>query len=149
VNKNIERPWLRFWPLLSLVAGAVSTLSFSPFNISWLIFFALALSFYLWNRLPAKQAALSGWLFGLGLQCTGVSWIYYSVHVHGSAPALFAALLIFLLCCYLSIYTALAVYVVNRFLPDSASSRFLMFYPASWLVFEWSQGYVMTGFAWM
>jgi apolipoprotein N-acyltransferase len=27
--------------------------------------------------------------------------------------------------------------------------RLMLFYPASWVLFEWLQGYVMTGFAWM
>ena len=139
----------RFWPLLSLIAGAFTTLAFAPFDQSWLIFISLALPFYLWTRLTAKQAAVSAWLYGLGLQGTGVSWIYYSLHVHGSAPVIFAVLLIFLLCCYLSIYTALSAYMVNRFLPESALLRLMVFYPASWLLFEWLQGYVMTGFAWM
>ncbi|NOQ90852.1 MAG: apolipoprotein N-acyltransferase [Gammaproteobacteria bacterium] len=139
----------RSWPLLSLIAGALTTLSFAPFDFSGLIFFTLALPFYLWTQLTAKQAAISACLFALGLQCTGVSWIYYSLHVHGSAPAVFAALLIFLLCCYLSIYTALSVYTVNRFLPANQTLRLMIFYPASWVVFEWLQGYVMTGFAWM
>jgi apolipoprotein N-acyltransferase len=140
---------LRFWPLLSLVSGGLTTLAFAPFDLSWLVFLTLAVPFYLWNRLDVKQAAISAWLFALGLQCSGVSWIYYSLHVHGSAPVLFAALLIFLLCCYLSIYTALAVYTVKRFLPNSTAMRLMLFYPASWVVFEWLQGYVMTGFAWM
>ena len=139
----------RYWPLLSVLSGALTTLSFAPFDFSWLVFLTLAIPFYLWNQLTAKQAAISGWLFGLGLQCTGVSWIYYSLHVHGSAPVVFAALLIFLLCCYLSIYTALAAYTVNRYLPDNQKLRLLLFYPASWVIFEWLQGYVMTGFAWM
>ncbi|MDT8283866.1 MAG: apolipoprotein N-acyltransferase, partial [Gammaproteobacteria bacterium] len=138
-----------YWWFLSLVAGGLTTLAFAPFDLSWLIFFTLAVSFYFWNRLPTKQAAINAWLFGLGLQCTGVSWIYYSLHVHGSAPVIFAVLLIFLLCCYLSLYTALSVYTVNRFLPDNPVLRFLLFYPASWVVFEWLQGYVMTGFSWM
>lgn len=141
-------PWLQ-WSLLSLLAGALTTLAFAPFDFSWLVFITLAIPFYLWNKLPAKQAAMSAWLYSLGLQCTGVSWIYYSVHVHGSAPVLFAGLLIFLLCCYLSIYVALAAYTVNRYLPNNTVLRLLMFYPASWIVFEWLQGYVMTGFAWM
>jgi apolipoprotein N-acyltransferase len=139
----------RIWPLFSLIAGALTTLAFAPFNLSWLVFLTLASAFYLWHKLPAKQAAVNGWMFGLGLQCTGVSWIYYSLHIHGSAPAFFAILLIFLLSSYLSIYTALAAYTVNRFLPDKAVLRLLFFYPASWLLFEWLQGYVMTGFAWM
>ena len=139
----------RYWPLLSLIAGAFTTLAFAPFDYSWLVFISLALPFYLWTRLTAKQAALSAWLYGLGLQGTGVSWIYYSLHVHGSAPVIFAVLLIFLLCCYLSIYMALSAYTVNRFLPESALLRLMVFYPASWVLFEWLQGYVMTGFAWM
>lgn len=140
---------LFLWSILSLAAGALTTLAFSPFDYYWLVFVTLALVFYIWNKLSARQAAFNAWLFGLGLQCSGVSWIYYSLHVHGSAPAVFAILLVFLLCIYLSLYTALSVYVVNRFLPDNPKLRFLIFYPASWVVFEWLQGYVMTGFAWM
>lgn len=141
--------WLFSWPLFSLVAGALTTLAFAPFDFSWLVFLTLALAFYYWQRLPLKQAVFSGWLFSLGLQCTGISWIFHSLHTHGSAPAIFASLLVFLLCCYLSLYVALAVYVVNRFLPAKPVLRFLLFYPASWIVFEWLQGYVMTGFSWM
>ena len=137
------------WPIVSLIAGGVTTLAFAPFDLSWLVFFTLAVVFYFWDKLPAKQAAISAWLFGLGLQCTGVSWIFYSVHVHGSAPVFFAVLLVFLLCCYLSLYTALAVYTVNRYLPNKPVLRLMLFYPASWMLFEWLQGYVMTGFAWM
>ena len=140
--------WLQ-WSLLSLIAGGLTTLAFAPFDLSWLVFLTLALAFYFWNKLPAKQAAISAWLFALGLQCTGVSWIYHSLHTHGSAPAFFSALLIFLLSCYLSLYTALAAYTVNRYLPNKPVLRLMLFYPASWIVFEWLQGYVMTGFAWM
>lgn len=135
--------------LFSLIAGALTTLAFAPFDLSWLAFITLALVFYLWDGLPAKQAAINGWMFGMGLQCSGVSWIFYSLHTHGSAPAWFAVILIFLLGCYLSIYTALAAYTVNRFLPAKPVLRFMLFYPASWVIFEWLQGYVMTGFAWM
>lgn len=137
------------WLFVSLLSGAASTLAFAPFDHNWLIFFTLAVAFYFWNRLSAKQAAISAWLFSMGLQCTGVSWIFYSVHVHGSAPVAFAVLLVFLLCCYLSIYPALAAYLVNRYLPNSPVLRLLLLYPAGWVVFEWLQGYVMTGFAWM
>ncbi|HEB81637.1 MAG TPA: apolipoprotein N-acyltransferase [Gammaproteobacteria bacterium] len=145
----MEQFFKSWWFILSPLAGALSTLAFAPFDLSWLLLLTLAVAFYCWHLLPAKQAAISGWLFGMGLQCSGVSWIYYSLHVHGSAPAVFAILLIFLLCAYLSLYTGLAAWVVNRFLPDDARLRMLLFYPASWLLFEWLQGYVMTGFAWM
>ena len=145
----MEKFFKSWWFILSPLAGALSTLAFAPFDYSWLLLLTLAVIFYCWHLLPAKQAALSGWLFGMGLQCSGVSWIYYSLHVHGSAPAVFAILLIFLLCAYLSLYTGLAAWLVKRFLPNDTRLRLLLFYPASWLLFEWLQGYVMTGFAWM
>lgn len=138
-----------YWSVISVFAGSLTTLAFAPFDISLLVFFTLAVAFYFWNKLPLKQATLSAWLFSFGLQCTGVSWIFHSVHTHGDAPAVFAVLLVVLLCCYLSLYAALAVYLVNRFLPDKTTFRLLIFYPAAWLVFEWLQGYVMTGFSWM
>ena len=43
----------------------------------------------------------------------------------------------------------MAVYTVNRFLPNNTKLRLLVFYPAAWLVFEWLLGYVLTGFSWM
>ena len=138
-----------YWPIFSVLAGAATTLAFAPFDLSALVFFTLALAFYFWNRLSLKQATFSAWLFSLGLQCTGVGWLYHSVHTHGDAPAVFAALLIFLLCCCLSLFSAMAVYTVNRFLPNNAKLRLLIFYPAAWLVFEWLLGYVLTGFSWM
>ena len=140
--------WLAL-PLLSLLSGALTTLAFAPFNLSFLAFFTLALAFYIWSRCSAKQAALSGWLFGLGLQCTGISWIYFSLHVHGSAPAFFAALTIFLLSSVLALFPMMAAFSVNRYLPDNRVLRLLVFYPASWLLFEWLHGFVLTGFAWM
>lgn len=149
ISQPGAQPKLILWSIVSLLAGGVTTLAFSPFDHYWLVFITLAVVFSLWNKLPARQAAFNAWLFGLGLQCSGVSWIYYSLHVHGSAPAIFAIILVFLLCCYLALYTALSVYTVNRFLPDNSKLRFLLFYPASWVLFEWLQGYVMTGFAWM
>ena len=60
-----------------------------------------------------------------------------------------AALTIFLLACYLAIYTALAGYLVNRFCNDRPALRLALLYPLSWGLFEWLQGIVLTGFAWM
>ena len=143
------RAWTAFWPLTSVIAGATTTLAFAPFDFSWLAFITLAVAFALWNTLPLRQATISGWLFGMGLQCSGISWIFHSLYTHGSAPAYFAVLLIFLLSCYLSLYTGLAVYVVRRFIPSSVTVRLLLLLPMSWVLFEWLQGYIMTGFAWM
>ncbi len=146
---TVSKQRLGIYLLISVTAGALTTLAFAPFHHIWLVFATQALAFTLWQQLKPIQAWFSGWVFGIGLQCSGAGWIYYSLHVHGGTHPVFAALIIFLLACYLSIYTGFAAYVVNRFCPKNNTLRMLFFYPAAWVVFEWTQGYVMTGFAWM
>ncbi len=143
----VQQAW--FLSLLSLLAGALTVLAFAPFDQVWIIYPAMALLFYLWSSASAGKALLYGWLFGVGMQCAGVSWIYFSLHYHGGSPPLFAVLLIFFLSAYLSIYTALAGYVVNRFCQTGAALKLLLLYPLSWALFEWLQGIVLTGFSWL
>ena len=138
----------RFTPLLSLLAGALTVLSFAPFNQVWLIYLLIAFIFYIWSSSPPRKALLHGWLFGLGMQATGVGWIYFSLHYHGGSPALFAVLLVFLLASVLAVFTALMGFSVNRFLESGKPIRLILFYPMAWAFFEWSQGIVLTGFAW-
>lgn len=138
----------RYLALFSLVAGALTVFAFAPFGHAWLVFPLVAFLFYVWSISSPKKALLHGWLFGLGMQCAGVSWIYFSLHYHGGSPTLFAVLLIFFLASYLSIYTALAGYVVNRFCNVDAKFKLVLLYPAAWALFEWLQGIVLTGFSW-
>ena len=138
----------RFFPLLSLLAGALTVFSFAPFNQPWLIYPLVAFLFYVWSHSSPKKTLLHGWLFGVGMQCAGVSWIYFSLHYHGGSPAVFAVLLVFLLASCLSIYTALAGYIVNRFCKASNPVKLIFLYPLSWVLFEWLQGIVLTGLSW-
>lgn len=139
----------RFSPLLYLIAGALVTLAFAPFNQIWLVYVTLALLFYSWSVSTPKQALINGWLFSIGLQCSGVSWIFYSLHYHGGSPSMLAVLMIFLLSVYLSVYPALAGFLVNRFCKTNTTIKLMVLYPVSWAMFEWLQGIVLTGFAWM
>ncbi|MDH5711843.1 MAG: apolipoprotein N-acyltransferase, partial [Gammaproteobacteria bacterium] len=126
----------RFISLLSLIAGALTVFSFAPFNQPWLIYPLIAFLFYLWSQSGPKKTFLYGWLFGVGMQCAGVSWIYFSLHHHGGSPTSFAVVLIFLLASYLSIYTALAGYIVNRFCHVDMKFKLVLLYPAAWALFE-------------
>lgn len=143
-------PEQRLYLIILLIAGALMTLAYAPFNHSWLVFILLAIMFYGWSKVSARLAFVQGWIFGLGMQGTGVSWIYYSLHYHGGSPPFLAVLMIFLLSAYLAIYPAMAAYLVNRFCKSSKTViRLLLLYPVAWALMEWLQGIVMTGFAWM
>ena len=138
----------RFFPLLSLLAGALTVFAFAPFDQAWLIYPLVAFLFYVWSHSTPRKTLLHGWLFGVGMQCAGVSWIYFSLHYHGGSPTVFAVLLIFFLASYLSIYTARAGYLVNHFCKASNPVKLVFLYPLSWVLFEWLQGIVLTGFSW-
>lgn len=139
----------KFLPLLSLLLGGLTVFSFAPFSQSWLIYPLVASLFYIWSQSTAKQALLHGWLFGVGMQCAGISWMYFSLHYYGGSPPLFAGLLIFLLASALAVYTALAGYVVNRFCKASNPIKLIFLYPLAWALFEWLQGILFTGLSWL
>jgi apolipoprotein N-acyltransferase len=131
------------------MAGALLTLAFAPYHQVWLVFVLPAILFYGWSMSTPRQALINGWLFSLGFQCSGVSWIFYSLHFHGGSPPVLAGLMIFLLAAYLSVYPALAGFFINRYCNTGAALKLMVLFPVAWALFEWLQGIVMTGFAWM
>ena len=139
----------RYFPLINLIAGALVTLAFAPFHQVWRVFLLPAVLFYGWSVSTPKQALINGWLFSVGLQCSGASWIFYSLHFHGGSPAILAALMIFLLAAYLSIYPAIAGFIIARYCKTNTAIKVMVLSPIAWALSIWFQGIVMTGFAWM
>lgn len=139
------------WParISSLVAGALMTLAFAPFDWSWLVFPLLAYLFYHWHRADAFGAFLHVWLFSLGMRLTGICWIFFSLYFHGGSPAVLAVAIIVLLSAYLALFPAVAAYLVNRYCHANDLIRLLVVFPSTWLLAEWAVGITLTGFAWM
>src|SRR5690554_3225337 len=112
--------WLRApgWRghLLALIAGALTTLSFTPFDIWPLGLLSIALLYQGLQRLEGRQALWRGWCWGLGLFLSGVSWIYISIHVHGYAAPALAALLTGGLVAGLALIPALTAWLWARWL---------------------------------
>src|SRR5690554_7760458 len=79
--------------LLALIAGTLTTLSFTPFDLWPLGLLSIALLYQGLRHLNGRQALWRGWCWGLGLFLSGVSWIYISIHVHGYASPPLAGLL--------------------------------------------------------
>jgi apolipoprotein N-acyltransferase len=134
---------------LPLLAGAASVLGFAPFYAWPVPIVALALLFHAWQRSGSPlQAALSGFVFGLGLFLAGVSWVFVSLHYFGSMPLVFAAIATFLFCVYLALFPALAGWAVARFTPAGSGER-LLFAAAAFVLLEWVRGRLFSGFPWL
>lgn len=138
--------------LWCFLAGASLPLAFAPFNLFLLAYFAPLVLFYYWLAASPRQAALMGFLFGLGLFGVGVSWVYVAIHVHGYAPVPLAFVMTTAFVAFLALYPALQGYVsvtLQQRLGLSRTASLVLVYPIIWLLIEWVRGWFLTGFPWL
>jgi len=134
---------------LALLAGLCCMFGFAPFGIFPIPVLALAVLFTLWLRAGTPRAAASlGFVFGLGMFCAGVAWIYVALHDYGDMPMLLALLGTLLFCAVLALFPAFAGYMQAR-LAVPAALRIGLVMPAAWVLFEWVRGTIFTGFPWL
>jgi apolipoprotein N-acyltransferase len=133
--------------LVPAAAGALCVFGFGPFYAWPVPILMLAVLFFDWQRCATpRQAAWSGYLFGLAYFLVGVSWVYVSLHDFGEMPLLLAALATLLFCAYLAIFPALAGWLSLRFAAGAGSLLFAAgVFPAT----EWLRGWLFTGFPWL
>ncbi len=133
------------------MAGAAMILTFAPFGAWWLQPLLLAVLLLLWRNATPRHATVTGFFFGMGWYCGGVSWVYISMHDVGGMPMLIAAAATLLFAMVLSGYTALAGWLQAR-LSHAVSCPWLhtlLVIPAALTLCEWLRGWVFTGFPWI
>lgn len=134
---------------ISLLAGALLTLSFAPFNLFPLAILAPALLLSTWLNVSRQRAFFRGWLFGLGLFGTGVYWVFISIHTFGNASIFLAAFITVSLIFILALFPALNGFFLNRYFPKTTNTKILFAFPAIWILFEWMRSWMFTGFSWL
>lgn len=130
------------------LAGALITLSLAPFDLWPAGILSCAFCIYLLSTCSARQGMWRGWLFGLGMFGSGVSWIYVSIHVHGNASIPLAAGLTVLFCAGLALLHALFAGLYVKFVRPLPGGM-LVGFPALWVLFEWVREWLLTGFPWL
>jgi len=151
----MQAPILQGWlgqkgNAVSLIAGAILPLSFSPFHYYPLAIVSLVLLFASWQNASAKQAAWRGFLFGVGMFGVGVSWIYVAIHDFGQASVLLAGLLTGLFVCFLALYLAALAWLIKQFCGSVLTSfDMVLLLPVTWLGFELFKAWFLTGFPWL
>ncbi|MCK4841437.1 MAG: apolipoprotein N-acyltransferase [Methylococcales bacterium] len=138
------------WELFLPFTGLLLTLSFAPFNYSYLALVSLVFIFFSWLNVSPFRAALRGYLFGLGLFASGISWVYISIHDYGGAPAIGAALLTGLVICFWAIFPALTAYLSVKLTAKKNKDKLIWVIPFIWILIEYYRGYwLLNGFPWL
>ena len=135
--------------LIALIAGALLTLAFAPFNIFPLAILSPAVLLCTWLKVTPKKAFLRGWLFGLGLFGTGVYWVYISIHTYGHASIPLSLFITLGLINIVALFPAGTGYLLNHFFPTNNRLKILFAFPVFWVLLEWSRSWLFTGFPWL
>lgn len=135
--------------IIAFVLGALTVLGFAPVSLYALPVVTLAILLELWQReATVRRATLCGFAFGLGFFLFGASWVYVSLHDFGAMPAPVAAFTTLLFCAYLALFPALTGYLYAK-VRASDAIKLALFLPAAWTLFEWTRGWLLTGFSWL
>lgn len=133
---------------MALLAGALHTAAFAPMDAWWLQTLALAaLVGCLAGRTP-RQGAVLGLAFGFAWLCTGLWWLFISMHRYGQLPVPLAGLAVALLSLGLAIYVAVACACYARWRTGRPLIDATLF-AACWLVAELARATWLTGFPWL
>ena len=156
VEKYLNNRFLTLY-LIPFVIGAISTLSFQPFNFIIVNFVIFPLFFFLityinkksktfYRKKPYKKNFfIFGLLFGFGFYLSGISWITNSLTFNEDFKILipFALILIPL---FLSLFIAFIILCIGPYLKLDFSS--LVFFSAAIAFIEYLRAKILTGFPW-
>lgn len=141
--------WYRSLVAVSLGVMAVAALPpFYVIPVLWLSFAGLAL--LLMSTKSWHQAAVEGWLFGLGWFGGGLYWIGYAFLVDAERYAFLMPIAVVGVAAGMALYSALSkvifYLVLKRF--RTAPVVLIPAFAASWVLGEWLRSWVLTGFPW-
>ena len=135
--------------LLAALSGALATLSFAPYSYWFLAPVSLFAFLFLLQQQTVKRSALIGFLWGLGLFSTGISWVHVSIDTFGGMPKIASLFLMALLVSYLALFPAAFGALFNRFNRSRPFHQLLLSGPVIWLLLDWFRGWFLTGFPWL
>jgi apolipoprotein N-acyltransferase len=135
--------------LCAPVLGALAALGFEPLRLWLLTLLALAALIELIARATSwRQAAMLGWLFGVGHFCMGNNWIATAFTYQANMPKWLGWIAVFALSLYLAVYPLLATLGAWALARWRGEQTLVPAFAGCWIVSEWLRSWVFTGFAW-
>ncbi len=145
------RPWCGrlLASALALAAGLALPFAFAP--IEW-VFIAPLSIVILYGAIHARaprDAALMGWVFGVGYYGVGVHWVYHSLHIFGGAAEVFAGLLTVIFVLVMTLFPLATCWLFAKVSTPRAWLTNLWLFAALWTLSELLRNAIMGGFPWL
>jgi apolipoprotein N-acyltransferase len=132
---------------VALGAGILGTLAFAPFNFWWLGLASIAIWMWLSIRYPGFSM---GFIYGLGLFGSGVSWVSVSMTEHGGASIPLAFVMTSIFAAGLAIFPGLASWGYASWHQRwSTTLGKVCLLTACWVTMEAFRSWFLTGFPWL
>ncbi len=133
---------------LPFFLGALLPLGFAPFSYTYMIWIALIL-FYLYLEKNPYPDFKSGYIFGIGLNLVGTSWIYHSIHEYGHLHPFFSALLTFLFVLYTALFYGLFSFTYQQLKSGLTEGIRPLLFASCWCLSEYFRAHCFGGFPWL
>ncbi|ANF58466.1 apolipoprotein N-acyltransferase [Halotalea alkalilenta] len=146
MSSILHRGWLA--ALAALALGALTTLTFAPFELWWLGPLICAPLYGLLQGTRLRRGMLIGWSYGVGLFGAGASWVYVSIHDYGYTSMPLAAVLTLLFALGLALFYLISAAFYRLLSPRPSVIEPLIF-AAAWTLGEVFRGWFLTGFPWL
>lgn len=130
----------------AVASGILLFLSFPKYGSGYLVWIALIPLFWAMREaISVRQGLLLGFITGMVCNIGLIYWITYVVVNYGYLPIYLGIILMFLLACYLSLYTALFAAGIIFF-----RQKIALYFaaPVLWICLEYCKSYFLTGFPW-
>ncbi|MDN3647128.1 apolipoprotein N-acyltransferase [Pontixanthobacter aestiaquae] len=134
---------------LALLLGALAATGFPPLALWPLTLLAIAgLIWLIFTATGWRDAAMRGWLFGVGHFTLANNWIATAFTYQSEMPAALGWVAVPLLALYLAVYPALAAMAAKLLSRHQSIGWFGLLFAGTWAIAEWLRSWVFTGFAW-
>jgi apolipoprotein N-acyltransferase len=134
--------------LAAPLLGAIAACGFQPLALWPLTLIGVAGLIHLVSKArSARQAALIGWLFGVGHFTIGNTWIATAFTYQANMPAWLGWVAVVLLSFYLAVFPLfgmLGAWLLGR----RGGLSLTLGFAGCWIISEWLRSWVFTGFAW-
>lgn len=137
---------------IAFIAGAVSVLALSPFDLWPLLFLTFPVTVWLIDGSAAGRlggipaAAIAGWFFGFGYFLAGLYWVGHAFLVDAKTFGWLLPFAVMALPAGLAMFTAIGFAFARLLWPRGAMRVIAL--AVALTIAEWLRGHVLTGFPW-